>query len=83
MNSDAPRWAYSWCYFFAGMGVVSILTGLSGLIFSKKLGFGLLVMYLLAALIQAATSFTLFYMCHASLRPSMVVDPRQLRLSVS
>jgi hypothetical protein len=68
-TDDTPAWAYSWCYFFAGMGVVAILTGLSGLIVGKKLGTGLLVMYLLAAAIQAATSFTLFYMCRSSLRP--------------
>jgi hypothetical protein len=67
--SDRPAWAYSWCYFFAAMGVVSIVTGLSGLLIGKKLGMGLLVMYLLAAAIQAATAFTLFYMCRSSLAP--------------
>ena len=69
MAADRPAWAYNWCYFFAGMGVVSILTGLSGLLVGKKLGTGLLVMYLLAAVVQAATSFTLFYMCRSSLAP--------------
>ena len=70
MAADKPAWAYSWCYFFAAMGVVSILTGLSGLLVGKKLGMGLLVMYLLAAGVQAATAFTLFYMCRSSLAPS-------------
>jgi len=69
MAADRPEWAYNWCYFFAGMGIVSILTGLSGLLVVKKLGPGLVVLYLLAAVVQAATSFTLFYMCRSSLQP--------------
>ena len=63
-----PSWAYNWCYYFAALGILSILTGFFGLFAGKKLGAGLTLMYLAAALIQAATSLTLFWMCRSSLR---------------
>jgi hypothetical protein len=63
-----PAWAYNWCYYFAALGFVSILTGFFGLFVGKKLGAGLTLMYLAAALIQAATAMTLFWMCRSSLR---------------
>lgn len=62
-----PAWAHNWCYYFAAMGLVAILTGFFGLFFSKKLGIAMTLVYLLAALIQAATSMTLFWMCRKSL----------------
>jgi hypothetical protein len=64
-----PEWAYNWCYFFAGMGIVSLITAVMGLTLYKKLSTPLLIASLLAALIQAATAFTLFYMCRSSLKP--------------
>jgi uncharacterized membrane-anchored protein len=64
---DVPKWAYSWCFFFAFMGFMSLFTGISALFLSNKLGFPLLILYLIAALGQAATSFTLFWMCRRSL----------------
>lgn len=64
-----PNWAYNWCYFFAGMGIVSLITAVLGLTLYKKLEAPLLVTSLIAALIQAATAFTLFYMCRSSLHP--------------
>ena len=67
-----PAWAYSWCYFFAALGVMSVLTGLSGLVFYKKMGTPLLVASLLAAIVQAGTAFTLFYMCRSSLSPVQI-----------
>jgi hypothetical protein len=66
-----PAWAYNWCYFFAGMGIVSLITAVLGLTLYKKLETPLLVASLLATLIQAATAFTLFYMCRSSLRPDI------------
>ena len=62
-----PSWAHNWCYYFAGLGIVAILTGFVGLFAGKKLGVGMTMMYLVAALIQAATAMTLFWMCRTSL----------------
>jgi hypothetical protein len=62
-----PSWAYNWCYYFAAIGILAILTGFIGLFASKKLGMGLTIVYLIAALTQAATSLTLFWMCRSSL----------------
>jgi hypothetical protein len=62
-----PDWAHNWCYYFAGMGIVAILTGFVGLFASKKLGMGLTIIYLIAALTQSATALTLFWMCRSSL----------------
>ncbi len=62
-----PSWAHNWCYYFAGIGIVAILTGFVGLFASKKLGMGLTIVYLIAALTQAATALTLFWMCRSSL----------------
>ncbi len=64
-----PEWAYNWCYFFAGMGILAILSGFSALFVGKRLGMGLTSLYLLSALVQAATSLTLFWMCRTSLNP--------------
>ena len=64
-----PNWAYNWCYFFATLGVLSILTGLGTLALYKKMATPLIVASLIAAGIQAATAFTLFYMCRSSLHP--------------
>ena len=69
---QAPAWTYSWCYFFAAMGVVSLITGVAGLALYKKLGLGLTALSLVAAVIQAATAFTLFYMCRSSLASAQV-----------
>ena len=65
-----PAWAYEWCYFFAAMGVVTLVSGAVGLTMYKKLGTALTIVSLIAALVQAATAFTLFYMCRSSLRPT-------------
>jgi len=64
-----PTWAYNWCYFFAALGVMSLITGIVGLTLYKKMPGPLIVASLLAAVIQAATAFTLFYMCRSSLHP--------------
>ncbi len=66
---ERPGWAYGWCYFFAALGVISVLTGLGSLAFYKKMATPLLVASFVAALVQAATAFTLFYMCRSSLQP--------------
>jgi hypothetical protein len=64
-----PAWAYSWCYFFAGMGFLAILSGFGVLFANKRVGTGLVLLALLSALIQAATSMTLFWMCRTALNP--------------
>lgn len=64
-----PAWAFSWCYFFAGMSLLAILSGFSILFASKRIGTGLVILALLSALIQAATSMTIFWMCRTSLNP--------------
>ena len=67
---DVPTWAYSWCFFFMFSGIMAIVTGLGAVLFSKKIGFGVATAYMLAAFVQAATAFTMFWMCRSSLRPT-------------
>jgi len=62
-----PEWARSWCYYFAVMGFAAIFVGFASLFMSRKMGVGMTLLYLLAAVIQAATALTLFYMCRASI----------------
>ena len=64
---NVPAWAYSWCYFFVFMGISSLITGASAIFLSQKLGLGLTLLSLITALVQAATAFTLFWMCRRSL----------------
>ena len=64
-----PEWAFNWCYFFAGMALIAIFSGFSVFFVSKRLGTGLVLLYLLSAVIQAATSMTMFWMCRTSLNP--------------
>ena len=64
-----PEWAFSWCYFFAGMALLTVISGFSILFASKRIGTGLVILALLSALIQAATSMTLFWMCRTALNP--------------
>jgi hypothetical protein len=66
-----PVWAYNWCYFFAVIGVASLITGIASLSLYKKMGTVLIIASVIAALIQAATAFTLFYMCRSSLQPNI------------
>jgi hypothetical protein len=71
MNSGfdyVPSWAYSWCYIFAVVGCISLVKPLIALTFRKSLGVTLFVIIVLEALVQAATMFTLFWMCRSSLR---------------
>jgi len=69
-----PAWAHNWCYYFAALGIVSVLTGFFGLFFGKKLGITLTLLYLVATLVQAATAMTLFWMCRSSLRPAALTQ---------
>lgn len=62
-----PSWAYSWCFFFFFMGIISIVSGITSVFSIKRLGMGLMILYLIAAVGQAATAFTLYYMCRRSL----------------
>ena len=62
-----PSWARNWCYVFAFMGFMAIITGVIGIFSSGALGGRLTIAYLVAAIIQAATAFTLFWMCRTSL----------------
>jgi len=66
---DVPSWAHTWCFYFMFMGVMSILTGVGAVIYGKKIGFGVAAAYMVAALVQAATAFTMFWMCRSSLKP--------------
>jgi len=49
------------------MAFVTMLAGIMTLFVSRKLGLATTIISLLAALIQAATGMTLFYMCRTSL----------------
>ncbi len=63
-----PSWAHNWCYYFAALGIAAIITGFMGLFVGKKLGIGFTILYLVAAIVQAATALTLFWMCRSSLK---------------
>jgi hypothetical protein len=63
-----PSWAYQWCNIFVVIAVMSIITGLLGVLYSPKHSLGIIIVYIVSTLIQAATSMTLFWMCRASLR---------------
>lgn len=65
-----PEWARSWCYYFAAMAFVTVIAGVMTLFVSKRLGFATTMLSLIAALIQAATGMTLFWMCRKSLAAS-------------
>ncbi len=71
-----PEWARSWCYYFAAMAFVTMLAGVMTLFVSKKLGLATTVLSLVAALVQAATGMTLFYMCRTSLAGAVSPDAR-------
>ncbi len=76
-NMDkVPEWARSWCYYFAAMAFVTVIAGVMTLIVSKKLGLATTILSLVAALIQAATGMTLFYMCRTSLNAAVSPDAR-------
>ena len=64
-----PEWSFQWCYFFAGMGIFTLLTGFAALFVGKRLSLGLMMIFLFSVLVQAATSLTLFWMCRTSLNP--------------
>ena len=66
---QVPEWARSWCYYFAAMAFVTMIAGVMTLFLSRKLA-------LVAALIQAATGMTLFYMCRTSLNAAVSPDAR-------
>ena len=69
LNLDyIPSWAYSWCYIFAIVGFIALLKPLIAIFFAKSLGSTLTFVVIIDALIQAATMFTLFWMCRSSLR---------------
>ena len=63
-----PSWAYSWCYIFAIVGFIALLKPLIAVFFAKSLGATLTIVVIIDALVQAATMFTLFWMCRSSLR---------------
>jgi hypothetical protein len=65
-----PRWAQTWCYYFALIAAVAVLAGCGALLVSNKLGFQATLLYLIAATVQAATAMTLFWMCRSSLGAS-------------
>ena len=71
---QVPEWARSWCYYFAAMAFVTMIAGVMTLFLSRKLGLATTVLSLVAALIQAATGMTLFYMCRTSLGAAMSPD---------
>lgn len=73
---QVPEWARSWCYYFAAMAFVSVLAGIMTLFVSRKLGLATTILSLVAALIQAATGMTLFYMCRTSLNAAVSPDAR-------
>jgi hypothetical protein len=62
-----PSWASTWCYYFAAIGIASILVGFIGLFTMKRTSVAMTLLFLTAALVQAATAMTLFWMCRSSL----------------
>lgn len=64
---NVPAWAHTWCYYFAAIGIASIIVGFIGLFTMKKTSVMLTLLFLTAAFIQSATAMTLFWMCRSSL----------------
>ena len=62
-----PTWAHNWCYVFAFLGFMAIGTAIAGLLFGKSMGMQLTIISFIAAMVNAATSFTFFWMCRRSL----------------
>jgi hypothetical protein len=63
-----PSWAYSWCYIFAVFGVLALLRGVIAIFLVRSVGIAVVSIAVADALIQAATAFTIFWMCRSSLR---------------
>ena len=63
-----PSWARTWCFYFLGIAIFSIFIAILVLFNYKKLGITVALLYVLAALVQAATAKTLFWMCRKSLQ---------------
>jgi len=73
----APRWAYTWCYFYMFAGIANALAALVTLLLliitlgaKKGPNMGVLVIYSLGLSIQAITSMVMFWMCRSSLKSS-------------
>jgi len=54
------------------LGFMSIVTGVGAIVFGKKIGMGVALAYMIAAFVQAATAFTMFWMCRSSLKPEFL-----------
>ena len=65
---EVPSWAKQWCYIFATLGFVVLITAILALLQAPKLGFAFAMFFFTVSLIQTATYFTLFWMCRSSLR---------------
>ena len=65
-----PKWAYQWCTLFAVIAAISVLTGFFGILYGGKQSTGVMIMYLVSTIVQAATAMTLYWMCRTSLRAS-------------
>lgn len=63
-----PRWAYQWCYFWAFLGMLAIVSGFMSMYNARQLGPVYSLVIFLVTLIYGATAFTMFWMCRASLR---------------
>jgi len=63
-----PSWAYSWCYIFAVFGVLALLRGVIAIFLVRSVGIAVVTIAVADALVQAATAFTIFWMCRSSLR---------------
>ena len=68
-----PDWARNWCYYFAAIAAMAVISGFSALFMGKKLGTGLMIFSIVGALVQAATAMTMFWMCRSSLREPRLV----------
>ena len=62
-----PGWAYNWCYYFAAIGIASVVVGFFGLFTVKRTNTAMTLLFLIATFVQAATAMTLFWMCRSSL----------------
>jgi hypothetical protein len=78
---QVPEWARSWCYYFAAMAFVTMIAGIMTLFMSSKLGIATTILSLVAALIQAATGMTLFWMCRTSFNSAVSPDARVWNIS--
>lgn len=64
-----PGWAHNGCYYFAGVAIMIMISGLIVLANVKKPSLLFVALHVLSVLISSGIAFLLFWMCRSSLKP--------------